>query len=91
VHLAGEAGVKQTGDLEAALLRISARRPRLVTLDLSGLKFISCLAMSVLVTFRYGAVRTGSKVRMAAPLRESVRQALQRCGLLALFDVPEAA
>jgi anti-anti-sigma factor len=91
VRLTGEAGVRQASDLEAALLRISARRPRLVTLDLSGLNFICCLAMGSLAAYRRGAVRAGSRVRMAATLPESVRQALHHSGLLALFDLPEAA
>jgi anti-anti-sigma factor len=89
VCVAGEAGISQVGDLTAALLGVSARRPELVTLDLGGLRFVSCLAMSVLVTFRRGVVRAGGRVRLADTLQQPVREALVRADLLALFESPE--
>jgi anti-anti-sigma factor len=91
VRIAGEAPVGQAGQLADALLGVSCRRPRLVTLDLAGLSFISSLAMGVLVAFRRGIVRAGSRVRLAAPLQEPVRQALARAELLTLFGWPAEA
>jgi anti-anti-sigma factor len=88
VRLAGEAGVRQVGELSGALLRLSARRPPLVVFDLSALSFISCLALSVLVAFRRSLARAGGRVHMAAALQEPVRQALERAELLALFGLP---
>jgi hypothetical protein len=45
--------------------------------------------MRVLVEFRRGLVRAGGQARLAAALREPVREALERAGLLALFGSPE--
>jgi anti-anti-sigma factor len=88
VRVAGKGCVGQADALEAALLGLSARRPALVTLDLSGLSCVSCLTMGVLVTFRRGVVRAGGRVRLAASLQEPVRVALERAGLFALFGSP---
>jgi anti-anti-sigma regulatory factor len=91
VHVAGEACISQAGALAAGLLGLSARRPSLVTLDLSGLNCLSTLAMEALVAFRRGVLRAGGRVRLAATLQEPVREALGRAGLLALFGLPEGA
>ena len=85
IRLAGEAGIRQADELTAALLGLSALRPPLVTLDLSGLHAISCLTMGVLVTFRRGIIRAGGRVRLAAALQRPVRAALEGAGLFALF------
>jgi anti-anti-sigma factor len=89
--LAGDADFRLTDGLMAALLRLSARRPTLVILDLSGLRSISSLAMGVLVSFRRDVIRRGGRVRLAKALQEPVREALERAGVLALFGPPEAA
>jgi anti-anti-sigma factor len=91
VRLRGEAGVVEAGALEAALLRLAARRPAKVTIDLSELEFISSLAMGVLLAFRRGVVRTGGRVCLAPELRPMVREALNRAELLSLFEVGRGA
>jgi anti-anti-sigma regulatory factor len=91
VHVAGEGCISQAGALAAGLLGLSARRPSLVTLDLSGLNCLSTLAMEALVAFRRGVLRAGGRVRLAATLQEPVREALGRAGLLALFGLLEGA
>ena len=91
VRLVGEAGVRRADELTAALLGLSALRPPLVTLDLSGLHAISCLTMGVLVTFRRGIIRAGGRVRLAAALQQPVRAALEGAGLFALFGMPGGA
>jgi anti-anti-sigma factor len=91
VRLVGEAGIRQADEVTSALLGLSALRPPLVTVDLSGLNAVSCLTLGVLVTFRRGIVRAGGRVRLAAALREPVRVALEQAGLLALFGPPELA
>ena len=88
VRLAGEAGFRQAEELSAVLLRLSACRPRRLTLDLSGLSFLACLAVGVLEEFRRGLARAGTRVCLAPGLQESVRAALDRAGLLAFFDPP---
>ena len=89
VRIAGEASFRLAGDLEVVLLRLSLRRPPLVTLDLSGLHFVSSLAMGALVAFHRGVVRAGGRVRLAAALQWPVRECLERAGLLILFGPPE--
>jgi anti-anti-sigma factor len=91
IRLAGEAGIRQADELTAALLGLSALRPPLVTLDLSGLHAISCLTMGVLVTFRRGIIRAGGRVRLAAALQQPVRTALEGAGLFTLFGMPGGA
>src|SRR5262249_50661183 len=90
VHVAGEAGIAQVNDLTAALLRLSARRAPLVTLDLSRLNLLSILALGALVAFGRGVVRAGGRVRLAACLPERVRDSLERTGAIALFDLADA-
>jgi anti-anti-sigma factor len=86
VRVAGKGCIGQADALAAALLSLSARWPSLVTLDLSGLKCVSCLAMGVLVRFRRGVVRAGGRVFLAADLQPGVRDALDRAGLMSLFE-----
>ena len=69
---------------------MSALRPPLVTLDLSGLCAVSCLSVGDLLTFRRGLVRAGSRVRLVGTSQEHVRAALNRVGLLALFGSPKS-
>jgi anti-anti-sigma factor len=89
VHIAGQASVDQVGPLSAMLLGVSSGRPSLVTLDLSGLTFISSLAMGALVTLCRGLVRAGTCMRLVPTLQEPVREALARAELLTLFGMPE--
>jgi anti-anti-sigma regulatory factor len=91
VRVAGQASIGLADELASTLLWVSVRRPPLVTLDLSGLSHLSCLAMGALVTFRRGVVRAGGRVRLAAALQGSVRESLERAGLLALFGPPEGS
>lgn len=88
VRVAGEAGLQQTQELTMALLGLSARRPARVTLDLSGLSFVSSRAVRILVAFRRGVVRAGGRMRLAATLQEPVRAALGRAELLMLLGWP---
>jgi anti-anti-sigma factor len=88
IRLAGQAGVGQAGELAARLLPLSAIRPLCLTIDLSGLEFISCLAVGVLAEFRRWLARSDTRVYLAPPVQKQVRDALERAGLLALFDLP---
>jgi anti-anti-sigma regulatory factor len=88
VRLTGDPGIRQAGELTAALVGLSALRPPIVTLDLSRLHAISCLTLGDLAAFRRGLVRAGSRVCLGAGLQQPVRAALERAGLLVLFDSP---
>jgi anti-anti-sigma factor len=86
IRVGGEAGVAQAGDLADFLLRLGARRAPLVTLDLSRLSVLSCLAVGALVGFRHGVVRAGGNVRLQGCLQERVRESLERTGVTPLFE-----
>jgi anti-anti-sigma factor len=86
IQLKGEAGMESGGALLAALMGPAAHQPTLVTLDLSELRFISSLAMGLLVIYRRGVLRAGGKVRLADRLQPSVAEALARARLLDLFE-----
>ena len=73
--------------LLGALQAPAARRPAVVTLDLSQLRSISSLAMGVLVAYRRSVVRTGGRVRLTHELQPAVREALTRAELLELFEI----
>jgi anti-anti-sigma factor len=85
VRIEGEATYRGAESLEAALLGLTARRPVLVRLDLSGLRCISCLAMGVLARLCRGVVRRGGWVRLAPLPSAAVHGDLQRAGLLELL------
>jgi anti-anti-sigma factor len=87
VRVSGKAGFEEAGALEGGLVRVAARRPLLVTFDLSKLRFVSSLAMGLLVAYRRAFVRAGVRVRLAPDLQPAVREALQRAGLTDLFEV----
>jgi anti-anti-sigma factor len=91
IHVRGEAGVGSAGALLDGLLAPAARRPAVVTLDLSELRCISSLAMGVLVAYRRGVVRAGGRVRLAEPLQPPVREALARAEVLDLFETAACA
>jgi anti-anti-sigma factor len=86
VWLRGEADVGEAPTLEAALARLLAKRPACVIFDLSELRFLSSLAMGVLVTFHRVAVRAGVRVCRATALHPAVREALDRAKLMDLFE-----
>jgi anti-anti-sigma factor len=89
VRVVGEASVRLADALARILFRLSVRRPKLVTLDLSGLHHLSSLAMGSLVAFHRGIVRGGGRVRLAVGLQGPVRASLERAGLLTLFGSAE--
>jgi anti-anti-sigma factor len=89
VRLRGEAGYLEAETLDAALLPVRARRPALVTFDLSELHFIASLALGILVSFRRTADRTGGRMRLTA-LRPNVRETVEQAGLAKLLLEPDA-
>jgi anti-anti-sigma factor len=86
IRVKGEARVDCAGALLDGLLTAAARRPAVVTLDLSELRCISSLSMGVLVAYRRGVVRAGGRVRLDRKLQPAVREALTRAELLNLFE-----
>jgi anti-anti-sigma factor len=91
VRLRGEAGVPEASALEAAVSRLGAGRRARVTLDLSELLFLSIFAMGVVVALRRAAVRAGARVCLAPDLEPPVREALNRAGLMGLFEAADGS
>jgi anti-anti-sigma factor len=91
IRVKGEARVECASALLGALLAPAARRPGVVTLDLSELRCISSLALGVLVGYRRGVVRAGGRVRLAGGLQPAVQEALARAELLDLFEATAGA
>jgi anti-anti-sigma factor len=90
IRIEGVASVNQAGPLLYGLLSAAARRPPVVTLDLSELHFLSSLALGVLVTYRGSVVRGGGQIRLAEELQPAVHAALAEAGVLELFATPVA-
>jgi anti-anti-sigma factor len=86
IQIKGEARVEFASALMGGLLVPAACRPAVVTLDLSELHSISCLAMGILVAYRRGVFRAGGRVRLAKELQPAVQEALARAELLNLFE-----
>ena len=86
VRVKGEATIQCAGALLDGLLVATAQRPAVVTIDLAELRFISSLAMGLLVTYRRGVMRWGGRVRLVPNIHRSVHEALARAELLDLFE-----
>jgi len=86
VRVKGEATIQCAGALLDGLLAATAQRPAVVIIDLAELRFISSLAMGVLVTFRRGVLRWGGRVCLAPKIHPAVHEALALAELLDLFE-----
>jgi anti-anti-sigma factor len=86
IRIKGEVRRDGADALMDSLLAPAARRPAIVTLDLRQLRFLSCLATGVLVSYCRGVVRTGGRVRLAEGLQPAVKEALIRLGLFNLLE-----
>jgi anti-anti-sigma factor len=89
LRVKGEAGPDSAGVLLAGLLAPLALHPEVVTLDLSKLRSLSCLAVDVLRAYRRRVARSGGRVRLLRELQPAVEEALARAGLLDLFEARE--
>jgi anti-anti-sigma regulatory factor len=75
----------------ASLLRLVARRPPQMTFDLSRLRFVSSLAMGVLMTYCRAAIRAGARICLGPGVQPMVREALTRADLPGLFEAVDSA
>jgi anti-anti-sigma factor len=85
VCLKGEAGYLEAEVLKAALGTLSARRPQLVTFELSELRLISSLALGILVNYHRATVRNGGQVRFTGH-HPNIRDIIEQTRLLMLLD-----
>jgi anti-anti-sigma factor len=88
LRLEGEAGVHAVDRMPfiLMLMRLVARRPPLVVVDLSGLTFLSSLAMGALVGFRRDLGRWGGRVKLAA-IPPMIYESLKTSRLDMLFEL----
>ena len=88
LRLEGEASVHAVDrmPLILMLMRLVARRPRFVVVDLSGVTFLSSLAMDALVGLRRDLGRWGGRVKLAA-IPPLIYESLKTSRLDMLFEV----
>ena len=88
LRLEGEAGVHAADrvQLTLILMRLVACPSALVVVDLSGLTFLSSLALGALVGFRRDLGRWGGRVKLAA-VPPKIYESLQAARLHLLFDI----
>ena len=88
LRLEGEAGVHAVDRMPfiLMLMRLVARRPPLVVVDLSGLTFLSSLAIGALVGFCRELGRFGGRVKLAA-IPPVIYESLKTSRLHMLFEV----
>lgn len=84
VKVCGEADLPGSARLERELLRVMAHQAGVVVIDLTGLTFISSLAMGCLVAFHRGVAIKGGQVRFSG-LKDPVEVAFQRAQLDRIF------
>ena len=90
LRVKGEALDECAGALLDGLFAPTARPPSVVTVDLSELRSISCLALGVLVGYCRSVVRGGGRVRLAGVLQPVVSESLGRAGLFDLIETSAA-
>jgi anti-anti-sigma factor len=86
IRLIGEANVHSVDMLQQELTLLSALRPARVVVDLSGLTFVSSLALGVLVEFHRGLARNQVQVQLTG-LSPAVREVFASTGLDQVFSI----
>jgi anti-anti-sigma factor len=89
IKLEGSLELAACTALERGLLGLTARKPKLAIFDLSGLTFISSLAMGSIVSFRTGVTRAGGKVFLAG-MSPLILECFRRPRLTMLFEVRDS-
>ena len=86
LRLEGEADVHAAGRMQFILMRLVACRLQLVVVDLSGVTFLSSLAIGALVGLRRDLGRWGGRVKLAA-IPPMIYESLKTSRLDMLFEV----
>ena len=89
IKLEGSLELAACTALERGLLGLTARKPKLAIFDLSGLTFISSLAMGSMVSFRHGVTRAGGQAFLAG-MSPLILDCFRRPRLTALFEVRDS-
>ena len=86
IRVIGDAGIKNAERLDMELCRRCTLHPSLAVIDLSGLTFISSLALGALVSFQRTMKRHGGTVRLAA-LSERFDDAFRKVQFHQIFEM----
>ena len=86
LRLEGEVGIYAVDRMQLMLIRLVARRMPLVVVDLSGVTFLSSLAMGALVCLRRDLGRWGGRVKLAA-IPPLIYGSLRTAHLDTLFEI----
>jgi anti-anti-sigma factor len=88
VAVTGEVDLATAPVLRDRLLGVLREQaPAVVEVDLAGVTFLDCTAISALVAVRNAAIQAGGQMRVSHP-QPIVRQVLDVTGLLDLFTTP---
>lgn len=87
VTIAGEA-VVELEPLVSGLQSVAQSHPHRVVLDLSGLSFMSSLAMGVVLAFRRNVLAQGGTLKVAA-VQKMVLDSFKRARLDKVFELTE--
>jgi len=90
VQLEGEAGITAADGLQLPLQRLTVKRPAVVVFDMAELTFVASLFLGLLVNFRRGLIKHGTKVQLAG-VRPNVLDVLRTTRLEELFEFVAAA
>lgn len=90
VQLDGEAGITAADGLQMPLQRITVTRPAVVVFDMANLTFVASLFLGMLVRFRRGVVKHGTRVQLAG-VRPNILDVLRTTRLEELFEFVASA
>ncbi len=85
-RISGNGTVDQVDELDRELHLLTVLQPRLVVLDLSGVGFVSSMAMGSLLRFRNEIAQQGGKVALAA-MQKSVADSFRLANLGKVFPI----
>ena len=84
----GDAGHRQAERLGEALAQVAARHPQKVVLNLSGLTFLSSVAIGMFITFYRALSRQGAQLQVTG-VPALIAEAIYVTGLDRWFNLPD--
>jgi anti-anti-sigma factor len=88
VRVTGVAGVDQVDELDREFHVLTALRPKFVVLDMSGVPYISSMALGALLRFRHEIADAGGRVAVAG-LSRQVGESFRLAGLGKVLAIHE--
>lgn len=88
-RLAGEGSVATANEMQKGLMSLVADEPKLVVLEMSGLSFMSSLAMGSLISLQKRVQWADGKLK-ATGLNETLMTAFQRARLDKVIEITDS-